>query len=229
MQIFEKNQSSSKGTHLSRQYFSGWHMSSKGSFWTLQQCSRLPNGILSSIFFFFIPYYREITCSQSVLFSFLFFSFLFNHRRKLYHPEQKSEAAVHPLCLVFIFMNCASCLLEWLTPSNSCKHTSHICFHHADYLMYNFNSSCVVEFFFYLYFPENMHYACTCRTQFAWVSLYEIWFCICTHTNHCNFLEECYNLLIHVKILNIPPSYICHISYIAIIWKDMLKSLQSLP
>lgn len=153
MQIFEKNQSSSKGTHLSRQYFSGWHMSSKGSFWTLQQCSRLPNGILSSIFFFFIPYYREITCSQSVLFSFLFFSFLFNHRRKLYHPEQKSEAAVHPLCLVFIFMNCASCLLEWLTPSNSCKHTSHICFHHADYLMYNFNSSCVVEFFFLSVLP----------------------------------------------------------------------------
>lgn len=100
---------------------------------------------LLSFFFFFIPYYREITCSQSVLFS--FFSFLFNHRRQLYHPEQKSEAAVHPLCLVFTFMNCASCLLEWLSPSNSCKHTSHICFHHADYLMYNFNSSCVVEFF----------------------------------------------------------------------------------
>lgn len=103
------------------------------------------NSFFYLFFFFFIPYYREITCSQSVLFS--FFSFLFNHRRQLYHPEQKSEAAVHPLCLVFIFMNCASCLLEWLSPSNSCKHTSHICFHHADYLMYNFNSSCVVEFF----------------------------------------------------------------------------------
>lgn len=84
---------------------------------------------------------------KAYFFLFFFFYFSFNHRRQLYHPDQKLEAAVHPLCLVFIFMNCASCLLEWLTPSNSCKHASHICFYHADYLMYNFNSSCVVEFF----------------------------------------------------------------------------------
>lgn len=135
---------SSKGTHLSRQHFSGWHMSSKGSFWTLQQCSRLPNEILSSIslFFFYSLLQRDHMLSKHTF----FFFFLFNNRGELYHPEQKSEAAVHPLCLVFIFMNCASCLLKWLTPSNSCKHTSHVCIHHADYFMYN-NSSCVVEFF----------------------------------------------------------------------------------